>query len=216
MPDAAPFLAAIRAAPDDDAPRLIYADWLDEHDQPERAEFIRVQCELARKDSPELRKREVELLTKNYEVFVGGLDASHLRYQFHRGFIRWFAHTGVFALVAGDGRTETPQVESRWLHILRFHPNGLLQEGTVQVESHLRVPEAIRSGDSISTGLYSLNDERLPIGLQFSLTLANGSSEDFRGRLEGSTVVVRRRVGRSRRLVYEHYPIPNFDSFQES
>jgi uncharacterized protein (TIGR02996 family) len=28
MPDHAPFLAAIRAAPDDDAPRLIYADWL--------------------------------------------------------------------------------------------------------------------------------------------------------------------------------------------
>jgi uncharacterized protein (TIGR02996 family) len=25
------FLQAIMAAPDDDAPRLIYADWLDEH-----------------------------------------------------------------------------------------------------------------------------------------------------------------------------------------
>jgi uncharacterized protein (TIGR02996 family) len=41
-------LATIFATPEDDAPRLIYADWLDEHGQPERAEFIRVQCELAR------------------------------------------------------------------------------------------------------------------------------------------------------------------------
>jgi len=41
-------LAAIVATPDDDLPRLVYADWLDEHDQPERAEFIRVQCEAAR------------------------------------------------------------------------------------------------------------------------------------------------------------------------
>jgi uncharacterized protein (TIGR02996 family) len=41
-------LNAILAAPDDDAPRLIYADWLDEHGEAERAEFIRVQCELAR------------------------------------------------------------------------------------------------------------------------------------------------------------------------
>jgi uncharacterized protein (TIGR02996 family) len=45
--DAQAFLAAIRASPADDLPRLVYADWLDEHGQPERAEFIRVGCELA-------------------------------------------------------------------------------------------------------------------------------------------------------------------------
>jgi uncharacterized protein (TIGR02996 family) len=33
--------------PEDDGPRLIYADWLEEHDQPDRAEFIRVQVEKA-------------------------------------------------------------------------------------------------------------------------------------------------------------------------
>jgi uncharacterized protein (TIGR02996 family) len=40
------FIAAIHAAPDDDGPRLMYADWLTEHGDP-RGEFIRVQCELA-------------------------------------------------------------------------------------------------------------------------------------------------------------------------
>ena len=30
----------------EDAPRLVYADWLDEHGEADRAEFIRVQCEL--------------------------------------------------------------------------------------------------------------------------------------------------------------------------
>ena len=39
---------AILESPADDAPRLIYADYLDEHGEPERAEFIRVQCEIAR------------------------------------------------------------------------------------------------------------------------------------------------------------------------
>jgi uncharacterized protein (TIGR02996 family) len=43
------FLRAIAAAPEDDATRLIYADWLDEHGEPERAEFIRLQCEDARR-----------------------------------------------------------------------------------------------------------------------------------------------------------------------
>lgn len=45
------FLADIIANPEDDTPRLIYADWLEEHGgQPERerAEFIRVQCQLAK------------------------------------------------------------------------------------------------------------------------------------------------------------------------
>ena len=41
-------LDAIRAEPDDDTHRLIYADWLEEYgDEPMRAEFIRVQCEYA-------------------------------------------------------------------------------------------------------------------------------------------------------------------------
>jgi uncharacterized protein (TIGR02996 family) len=40
-------LRAICENPDDDAPRLVYADWLDEHGDPRQAEFIRVQIELA-------------------------------------------------------------------------------------------------------------------------------------------------------------------------
>ncbi len=45
------FLQAIIETPADDTPRLVYADWLEERGQPgdaERAEFIRVQCELAK------------------------------------------------------------------------------------------------------------------------------------------------------------------------
>jgi uncharacterized protein (TIGR02996 family) len=41
-------LGAVLAAPDDDAPRLAYAGWLAAHGQPDRAELIRAQIELAR------------------------------------------------------------------------------------------------------------------------------------------------------------------------
>jgi len=59
-------LRAFIADPADDTVRLAYADWLDEHDEPERAEFIRVQIELARlpTDDPRrtaLGEREAEL-----------------------------------------------------------------------------------------------------------------------------------------------------------
>ena len=39
------FLAAILATPDDDSPRLIYADWLEERGDP-RGELLRVECRL--------------------------------------------------------------------------------------------------------------------------------------------------------------------------
>lgn len=45
--DEAALLAAVMAAPEDDAPRLIMADWYDEHGQAEYGEFIRVGCRMA-------------------------------------------------------------------------------------------------------------------------------------------------------------------------
>ncbi len=44
------FLRAINDGPDDDTPRLVYADWLDEHGDPQRAELIRVQCRIAHRE----------------------------------------------------------------------------------------------------------------------------------------------------------------------
>lgn len=59
------FLASIAENVEDDAPRLIYADWLEERGQHERAEFIRVQCELAKRGCADqcdaLRHRELVL-----------------------------------------------------------------------------------------------------------------------------------------------------------
>lgn len=43
----ADFLPEILANPDDDTPRLVFADFLQERGENDRAEFIRVQCELA-------------------------------------------------------------------------------------------------------------------------------------------------------------------------
>jgi uncharacterized protein (TIGR02996 family) len=47
-PEQAAFLADIQANPDDDRPRLVFADWLEDHGDPARAEFIRVQALWAR------------------------------------------------------------------------------------------------------------------------------------------------------------------------
>jgi uncharacterized protein (TIGR02996 family) len=41
------FMQAIIERPDDDTPRLVFADWLDDHGDVERAELIRRQCSLS-------------------------------------------------------------------------------------------------------------------------------------------------------------------------
>lgn len=62
MTDRAAFVEAIQADPDGDGPRLAFADWLDDHGEPARAELIRVQCEDARRPSDALKRRAGELL----------------------------------------------------------------------------------------------------------------------------------------------------------
>lgn len=42
-------LECVASRPEDDTPRLVLADWWEENGQPERGEFVRVQCELAKR-----------------------------------------------------------------------------------------------------------------------------------------------------------------------
>ncbi len=95
MTDEAALLAAIHANPDEDTPRLVYADWLDEHGQPERAEFIRVQIELSHlteddeRERP-LRDRRWELWEAHREQWtaeIGIVESDKIKVEFRRGFI---------------------------------------------------------------------------------------------------------------------------------
>lgn len=86
------FRQDIRDNPDDDAPRLIFADWLEEQGRRERAEFIRVQCELARLDEGDdrywpLRVREQLLLWGHGKGWAAPLRHLVRGYTFRRGFV---------------------------------------------------------------------------------------------------------------------------------
>jgi uncharacterized protein (TIGR02996 family) len=60
-------LRTILDNPDDVAARLVYADWLDEHDNP-RGEFIRVQCRLA--ELPEEDAEREDLVVRERELWA--------------------------------------------------------------------------------------------------------------------------------------------------
>jgi uncharacterized protein (TIGR02996 family) len=72
------FLRAIAAEPDADAPRLVFADWLEEHGEAERAELIRLQVERARLEEGDARqaplaRREQELLAARGDDWLAEL-----------------------------------------------------------------------------------------------------------------------------------------------
>jgi uncharacterized protein (TIGR02996 family) len=98
------FLAAMRADPHGDAPRLIYADWLEEQGDFDRAEFIRLQAELARSGAWSTREVEARFsqlrldwllhgLPSSYRwfclsdgrLFVSGLESNGFAFEFSRG-----------------------------------------------------------------------------------------------------------------------------------
>lgn len=96
------FLQEILAHPDDDAPRLIFADWLEEQgdaDSVARAELIRVQCALAGGEVPPqqrstLQRREYQILNEWDHEWVRPIRRAVSTWEYHRGFI---AEVGVLA-----------------------------------------------------------------------------------------------------------------------
>jgi uncharacterized protein (TIGR02996 family) len=108
------FLDAIWENPDDDAPRLVYADWLEERGNP-RGEFIRVQCALARNGLEErerrvLERREQELLEKHKQEWLEPACSPRMTWRFFRGFIA--AMQGMYRERAG-----------RYTDYIRFFPS---------------------------------------------------------------------------------------------
>ena len=85
MSDRDTLLAAIVAHPDEDTPRLMYADWLQENGQPERAEFIRIQCAPDADEAAE--ERAFELEERNRGRWLARMPQfSEARWGFQRGF----------------------------------------------------------------------------------------------------------------------------------
>ena len=109
MSTEAALLRAIRAMPDEDTPRLIYADYLDEEGDGPRAEFIRAQVERARLPERDparaaLEDREHDLLAEHERAWLGvpaDAVAGLTEWEFERGFVNEVAANPAFMLTAG-------------------------------------------------------------------------------------------------------------------
>jgi uncharacterized protein (TIGR02996 family) len=106
-PEEAGLLQAIRDNLDEDGVRLIYADWLEEHGDSPRAEFIRLQCQLDRlaDDDPqrdELEQREREL-REHEDKWLGPLNGLREKGAFFEHYYRdYYQRRGVYPGVAAN------------------------------------------------------------------------------------------------------------------
>jgi uncharacterized protein (TIGR02996 family) len=105
-------LADVKAQPEDDTPRLILGDWLQDQGDP-RGELIHLQVVRARlaEDDPrytELRRHEAQLLRRHVHDWLGPLVDLASGWEFDRGFIRLSARAERFLVpavfdLAGEG-----------------------------------------------------------------------------------------------------------------
>ena len=96
-------MQTICESPDDDTPRLVYADWLEENGLPLLSEFVRAQIALARPTQDDtlafhLKKRESELWSQRRKWGRLPPNWTHLPFEsYSRGFIEiWTGTFGEF------------------------------------------------------------------------------------------------------------------------
>jgi uncharacterized protein (TIGR02996 family) len=110
------FLEEIRDQPEQDAPRLVLADWLEEKGDP-RGALIRLQCWLASELAehparPAWQAQERDLLRRYRLLWVGPLDELGVACEFKRGLLHLVGN--LRRLVAGK-RNRCPPAVLDWL-----------------------------------------------------------------------------------------------------
>jgi uncharacterized protein (TIGR02996 family) len=125
MSDHDAFLRTIFDEPDDDTPRLVYADWLQENGDEVYAEFIRIQCARAQTslDNPEWKRlsdREIILWDQLYQRFRKQFSSTTLALlNFHRGFPDRLLTLDALALLL-DSETWWPTLPFRRIKLRRW------------------------------------------------------------------------------------------------
>jgi uncharacterized protein (TIGR02996 family) len=112
-------LQAILDAPDDDVPRLVFADWLDDHGESERANFVRLQIELARtpEDDPKAEQLRQQARTwprlRLHDAWLKDVPgwARH-RAEFRRGLVEHVVCTANSFVKRGERLFENAPVSS--------------------------------------------------------------------------------------------------------
>ncbi len=147
------FLRSIEADPEDDTPRLVFADWFEEHGDEDRARFIRLQCEYHRRygedwlpgSSAHRRKmeREIEAILKRHrEEWSRGLPAWAREKEFKRGFLHVHSMTGKQFLDSAAAIRAVAPLATLFLRLLKGWEKAVLSSEHLGGVGRLRIDGA--------------------------------------------------------------------------
>lgn len=181
----AALLAAIAAAPDAEAPRLIYADWLAQRGDP-RGELLHAQLAIARLPAgdpalAELRAWERRILREHEARLAGPLHHPCIRWRYALGAPIGFGHAGHF-------QAPPPSREGRDNAIwLRFAPGGDVH--VAWADEHAPSGEiGWRHG---GRGRYTLAPRGGAAAVAFSAEFSEDAFVDYEVTLEGGVIAAR-------------------------
>src|SRR4051794_38845813 len=130
-PEVGPLLDAAKESPEDDGPRLVLADWLEDHGDHDRAEFVRGQLRLAPCSTPldaavraTLRRRSADVLEEHGGCWLGPL------WRFWLSPVAW--HRGLLTVGLPRGTDPGPLAAAlRWADGLAWQagPRGFARLG---------------------------------------------------------------------------------------
>ena len=108
--------------PDDDTPRLVFADFLEENNEPDPA-LIRLQCEIARERPRlprglELQKQERGLVSKIRRTTIDPLPEG-IEVRFERGFLHLVSDLTAFREVSSLPARFTSLFQSGWVEVAK-------------------------------------------------------------------------------------------------
>lgn len=150
-------LRAIVERFDDDMPRLVYADWLEEHDRWPRAEFIRLQCHLHQALTNPAHREHFSRLIDNLQDFQSEHDeADYLLPQpecffgFWGNYYRGFPERLEVDCRSRDGYTETA-FDELWSLVVPIHSyvievDDLILFQMLMAENLLEMCQAVEVG----------------------------------------------------------------------
>ncbi len=150
-PEADAFLDAIFDNPEDDTPRLVYADWLQEHGQDDYAQFIRLSARAERSSTPPAERKRLVSERKSFWRRIGAV-----RYDAMVGVgIHNYAR-GILQHLVTDGDSLVRKIDLWWPamtpHSLTVHgargygPQSLESKVVTLIAEHLPWLRELRLG----------------------------------------------------------------------
>ncbi|MFL5341272.1 MAG: TIGR02996 domain-containing protein [Gemmataceae bacterium] len=192
MPDREPFMRMICDHPDDDGPRLVYADWLEERGDTARSEFIRLQIERSRLPADDSESRmQLSVRCDELHRVHGGAWRAELPPLpgiswgvFHRGFVHNAVAQSAEAFLAhAEMLFCASPVDEVWFQNLGVEGAKLLAESPLLARIAVLNVSNAQLGDD---GLRLLAESKYVANLKSLLADRNGFSADGAGHIAAS------------------------------